>query len=56
LLPDLYPMIEKIMALMNLTNEKLFVGCVIGTVVVFVAIYMLIYKITSKVYYKIVRR
>ena len=51
-----YPMIEKIMALMNLTNEKLFVGCVIGTVVVFVAIYMLIYKITSKVYYKIVRR
>lgn len=51
-----YPLVKKIMAMMNLTNEKLFVSCTIGTVLVFIMIYLLIYKITSKVYYKIVRR
>jgi len=49
-----FPIIKRIMAMLNLTNTRLFVTCTAGTVLAFFFIYVLVYKITSKVYYRIV--
>lgn len=50
-----FKMITKLLALLNLTNISLFVGCTIVTVLIFGLIYALVYVLTAKVYYKIVR-
>lgn len=47
---------RKILAVLNLTNVKLFVGCTIGTILIFVVIYGIVYKLTAKSYYKIVNQ
>lgn len=49
-----YPMIQKIMTMMNLTNEKLFVMATAGTCLVFALVYLIVYKLTSRVYYRLV--
>ena len=49
-----YPIIRKIMAMMNLTNEKLFVMATVGTCLVFAGVYLIVYKLTSRVYYRLV--
>lgn len=45
---------RKILAILNLTNVKLFVECTLGTIFIFVIIYGIVYKLTAKSYYKIV--
>lgn len=49
-----FPIITKMLAMMNLTNKTLFAGCLIGTIVVFAIIYLAVFLLTSRSYYKIV--
>jgi putative ABC transport system permease protein len=49
-----FPMLKRILAMLNLTNTALFVWCLAGTVVVFGVIYFIVFAATSKTYYRIV--
>ena len=49
-----YPMIEKMLSLLNLSNVVLFRWCLVGTVAIFFVIYLIVFLITSKSYYQIV--
>ena len=49
-----FPIITKLLALLNLVNVPLFIGCLIGTLVVFMLIYYSMFKWTSVNYYRIV--
>lgn len=49
-----FNMITKMLALLSLTNIKLFLVCTIITILVFALIYAIVYALTTKVYYKIV--
>lgn len=51
-----YPVIEKILACLNLMNTRLYGYCTIGCFVVFSLLYILVYTWTAKVYYGIVRK
>ena len=51
-----FPMIRRLLAILNLTNVPLFVTCLVVTILVFTAIYYLVFRITSRAYYKIVSR
>lgn len=50
-----FPMVNRILKMLNLNNEKLFAGCLAATIIVFAVIYYLIFKVTSRAYYKIVK-
>lgn len=49
-----FPMLKRLLAMLNLTNGTLFICCLAGTVVVFGLIYLVVFILTSKSYYKIV--
>lgn len=49
-----FPMLKRLLAMMNLYNGTLFVKCLLGTLLVFGVIYFIVFKVTSKTYYKIV--
>lgn len=49
-----FPMISKILLLMNLANTDLFIKATIGTVLIFTVIYGIVFTLTARVYYKIV--
>ena len=51
-----FPVISRILRLLNLLNTALYVKCTIICFVVFALIYGIIYSITAKAYYQIVRR
>ena len=51
-----YPVIEKILACMNLMNTQLYVYCTIVCFVIFSLLYVFVYTWTAKVYYGIVRK
>ncbi len=51
-----FPMICRLLAMLNLTNVPLFVTCLVVTILVFTAIYDLVFQITFRAYYKIVSR
>ena len=50
-----FPMVNRILKMLNLNNEKLFAGCLSATIIVFAVIYYLVFKVTSRAYYKIVK-
>lgn len=50
-----FPMVNRILKMLNLNNEKLFAGCLAATIIVFAVIYYLVFKVTSRSYYKIVK-
>lgn len=50
-----FPMLEKLLQIMLLSDTWLFVGCSAVTYLVFALIYVLIYSITARTYYKIIR-
>lgn len=50
-----FPMLNRILKMLNLNNEKLFAGCLAATIIVFAVIYYLVFKVTSRTYYKIVK-
>ncbi|KLU64854.1 ABC transporter permease protein YxdM [Desulfosporosinus acididurans] len=49
-----FPIITKLLAVLNLTNVGLFAWCLVGTILVFALFYALVYGLTAKVYYRIV--
>lgn len=49
-----FNIIKRILALLNLTNVSLFIGCTVGAVLVFLVIYGIVYTLTARAYYKIV--
>lgn len=49
-----FPMIEKMLLLMNLNDSSLFAAATIICIIVFLAFYMLVYRITSSAYFNIV--
>lgn len=49
-----FPMINRLLMLLNLTNTRLFVICLIITILIFTLIYYIVFKLTSRSYYKIV--
>ncbi|NMP37572.1 MAG: ABC transporter permease [Clostridiales bacterium] len=49
-----FPIITKLLALLNLTNISIFVTCLIITAAIFSVLYALVYAVTAKAYYKIV--
>ncbi len=49
-----FPMVSKILSLLNLTNVTLFAVCTVVCFAVFALLYAAIYGATAKVYYKIV--
>ncbi len=51
-----FPMVKKILAMMQLTNVKLFVISSICVFLAFAIIYAIIYSATAKIYYKIVKK
>ena len=50
-----FPMVNRILKMLKLNNEKLFAGCLAATIIVFAVIYYLVFKVTSRAYYKIVK-
>lgn len=51
-----FPLMARILALLNLVNTKLYVVCTGVTFLVFAGMYVVIYMMTAKVYYRIVSR
>ncbi len=49
-----FPMLQKILALMNAVNFQLILASMTGCVLIFSAIYLLIYLLTARTYYRIV--
>ena len=49
-----FAVITKLLALLNLTNETLFMLTTGGTILIFAVFYAIIYSLTAKEYYKIV--
>lgn len=49
-----FPMIRRLLLMLNLTNVALFITCLIITILIFTAIYYVVFKLTSRAYYKIV--
>lgn len=49
-----FPMLKRLLALLNLTNTTLFLWCLVGTLIVFGLLYFVVFVLTSKSYYKIV--
>ena len=50
-----YPVIERLLRMVQLDNRMLFIGCIFGCVLVFGILYACVYAITSRVYYKLVQ-
>ncbi len=50
-----FPIMLRLLAIMNLTNAELFCRCTIATVGVFTVIYAAVYLMTAKEYYRIVK-
>lgn len=50
-----FPVITKLLYVMNLSNVSLFFGCTVGTVLVFALIYIAVFFITAREYYRIVK-
>lgn len=49
-----YPVVKKILLMMNLSNTLIFIQTTLVTVAAFAAFYILIYSLTAKIYYRIV--
>lgn len=49
-----FPVITKLLAMLNLTNVPLFALCTVGSLGVFAVLYALVYGLTAKIYYKLV--
>lgn len=50
-----FPMISKLLKLLNLLNTRLFVFCTVGSYLAFAVMYVLVYLLTARTYYRLVR-
>lgn len=51
-----FPLISRLLAMLNLYNVKLFAVCTVSCFLVFAVMYVLIYALTARTYYRIVSR
>lgn len=51
-----FPILTKLLAMLNLTNVALFAICTLVVLLAFSVVYALVYAMTAKVYYRIVHR
>ena len=51
-----FPLISKLLVLMQLTNTKLFIACTGACFLVFAVMYVFVYNLTARTYYRIVSR
>lgn len=49
-----FPVVSKILALLNLTNTKLFLGFTGIVILIYTIVYAVVYSLTAKIYYKLV--
>lgn len=49
-----FPMMKKLLGVLNMSNPEPFLWCLLATIGVFTLLYIIVYFMTSKVYYKIV--
>ena len=49
-----FPLVKRLLALMNLYQTSLYIVCTLGTILVFALVYGIIYWITARTYYRIV--
>ena len=49
-----FPMVSKILAILNLSNIKLFLLFTGIVILIFTIVYAIVYSLTAKVYYKLV--
>lgn len=49
-----FPMIRRLMLMLNMANYKLYARCTAATILVFAVIYIIVFLLTSRTYYKIV--
>jgi putative ABC transport system permease protein len=49
-----FPMISKLLQVLNLSNISLFVYCTLGTAFIFAILYTIVYSLTARAYYRIV--
>lgn len=49
-----FPMMKKLLGVLNMSNPEPFLWCLLATIGVFTLLYIIVYTMTSKVYYKIV--
>ncbi|MDO5519784.1 MAG: ABC transporter permease [bacterium] len=49
-----FPLISKLLTLLNMMNTKLYIVCVGSCFVIFAVVYVIIYSLTARMYYKIV--
>ena len=50
-----FPIITRVLAIINLTNTNLFAICTIASILIFTIFYAIVYILTARTYYKIVR-
>lgn len=50
-----FPIIKRLLAMMMLSNVKLYIMSALAVCLVFALVYFIIYKVTSKIYYNIVK-
>ncbi len=48
-----FPMIKRLLLMLNMTNSALYAKCVIVSVLIFAMIYVIVFMLTSRTYYKI---
>lgn len=49
-----FPMIRRLLLMLNMANYKLYARCTVATILVFAVIYIIVFLLTSRTYYKIV--
>lgn len=50
-----FPLMTRLLEMLNLNNHPLFFGCTCVTILVFTVLYGIVYSLTARTYYKIVR-
>lgn len=50
-----FPLMNRMLKLLNMYDTKLFLGCTVGTLILFAVFYTLVFKATARTYYKIVK-
>lgn len=51
-----FPLVTRLLSILNLTNKMLYLGCTGVTCLLFAAFYLLVYTLTAKTYYKLVSK
>lgn len=49
-----FPVVRKVLVMLNFTATKLFIACTAATVLVFAIFYVIVFAVTAREYYKIV--